>query len=111
MAELCHRTGTPEVDRAWEVLNETLSDEFTIKTGTRQRALWQPSHWLLRWSCCAYLCIMIGALIIMVPYCFWLYLVQEKQFDGQADVAPENRLPPAIVGSVFIPIYIIHVHV
>lgn len=52
----------------------------------------------------AYLCIMVGALVIMVPYCIWLYLVQEKQFDGKGDIAPENRLPPAILGSLFIPI-------
>lgn len=48
MAELCHRTGTPEVDRAWKVLDEVLGDKYTIKTGTKQSALWQPLHWLLR---------------------------------------------------------------
>ena len=51
----------------------------------------------------AFLCIMVGALIIMVPYCIWLYLVQEKQFDVNGNIAPENRLPPAIIGSLFIP--------
>ncbi|THY16582.1 MFS general substrate transporter [Aureobasidium pullulans] len=52
----------------------------------------------------AFLCIMVGAIVIMIPYCVWLYMVQEKQFDEQGNIAPENRLPPAIVGSFFIPI-------
>ncbi|THV68925.1 MFS general substrate transporter [Aureobasidium pullulans] len=52
----------------------------------------------------AFLCIMVGAIIVMIPYCVWLYMVQEKQFDEQGNIAPENRLPPAIVGSFFIPI-------
>jgi DHA1 family multidrug resistance protein-like MFS transporter len=51
-----------------------------------------------------YLGILVGAVIIMIPYSIWLYLVQEKQFDDQGNIAPEDRLPPAIVGSFFIPI-------
>lgn len=48
MAELCHRTDSPDVDRAWKVLDQVLGDRYTINTGTKQSALWQPLHWLLR---------------------------------------------------------------
>jgi DHA1 family multidrug resistance protein-like MFS transporter len=52
----------------------------------------------------AFIGILIGAGIIMIPYCVWLYYVQEQQFDSDGNIAPEKRLPPAIVGSFCIPI-------
>ena len=51
----------------------------------------------------AYLGILIGAIICMALYFTYLYLVQEKQFE-RGTLTPEARLPPAIVGSIFMPI-------
>lgn len=35
---------------------------------------------------------------------WWLRVYQEPRFSKTGDIAPEERLPPAVVGSVFIPI-------
>jgi DHA1 family multidrug resistance protein-like MFS transporter len=51
----------------------------------------------------AFLGILVGCLIVCIPYFYWLRVVQEKQFD-EGTMTPEKRLPPAIVGSFLIPI-------
>jgi DHA1 family multidrug resistance protein-like MFS transporter len=48
----------------------------------------------------AFLSIMVGAVIIMIPYSIWLYYDQEKQSDEDGNIAPEDRLPPTIIGSL-----------
>ena len=47
LAELCHRVGTPDADRAWAVLDEVMREESTLNVATKQSALWQPLRWLL----------------------------------------------------------------
>ena len=51
----------------------------------------------------AYLGILVGALVCLALYFGFLYFVQEKQFEN-GTLTPEARLPPAIVGSIFLPI-------
>ncbi|KAH7080483.1 major facilitator superfamily domain-containing protein [Paraphoma chrysanthemicola] len=52
----------------------------------------------------AFLGILVGTLIAAVGLFSWLYFYQEKQFDDQGNIAPEQRLIPAMVGSFFVPI-------
>ncbi|THZ72897.1 hypothetical protein D6C85_04417 [Aureobasidium pullulans] len=47
-AELGHRTGTSEVDRAWKVLNEVLENKHATTKGSDKSALWKPMHWLIQ---------------------------------------------------------------
>lgn len=35
---------------------------------------------------------------------WWVRVYQEPQFDANGDISPEKRLPPAIIGSLFIPV-------
>lgn len=52
----------------------------------------------------AYLGIFVGCLVVLPPFCLYLYYVQEPQFDENGEIAPEKRLPPAFVGAFCIPI-------
>jgi DHA1 family multidrug resistance protein-like MFS transporter len=61
-------------------------------------------HFNLGQNGLAFLGILVGSVIIMIPYSAWLYFVQEKQFDENGTIEPEKRLPPATVGAIFIPI-------
>lgn len=47
-AELGHRTGTSEVDRAWKVLDEVLENKHATSKGSDKSALWKPMHWLIQ---------------------------------------------------------------
>ncbi|KAF2189705.1 hypothetical protein K469DRAFT_723628 [Zopfia rhizophila CBS 207.26] len=52
----------------------------------------------------AFLGILVGAIVILICFLFWLYLVQEKHFDDNGELSPEKRLPPAMVGAFFVPV-------
>lgn len=52
----------------------------------------------------AYLGILIGAILILPPFFWYLYKVMEPQFNENGELKPEKRLPPACVGGFFIPI-------
>ena len=60
-------------------------------------------HFNLGTTGLAFLGILVGAFLVMIPYFLWLYLVQEKQFVN-GTITPEKRLPPAVVGAFFIPV-------
>lgn len=52
----------------------------------------------------SFLGIFIGGLLVLPPYCLYLYKVQEPQFNENGELKPEKRLPPAFVGSFAVPI-------
>lgn len=52
----------------------------------------------------AYLGILVGALLVLIPFFIYLRVVQEKQFNVNGEIQPEKRLPPACVGGFCIPI-------
>lgn len=53
----------------------------------------------------AFLGILIGAFISGICYCLWMYYYLEPQFDANdGSIPPEKRLPPAMIGSFFVPI-------
>lgn len=52
----------------------------------------------------AYLGIFIGAVLVIPPFYFYLWKVQEKQFNENGEIQPEKRLPPAFVGAFCVPI-------
>ncbi|KAL8941806.1 MAG: hypothetical protein Q9216_002044 [Gyalolechia sp. 2 TL-2023] len=52
----------------------------------------------------AFLGILIGSVVIMVPFFFYNYKVVEPQFNPKGQLRPEVRLQPAMVGAFFIPV-------
>ena len=52
----------------------------------------------------AFLGIVVGAIVIVIPYLVWLYFVQKKYLDEDGNMEPERHLPPAVFGSFLIPI-------
>lgn len=52
----------------------------------------------------AFLGILVGALVAIPPFLWYIRAVQEKQFNEKGEIKPEKRLPPAMVGAFFIPI-------
>ncbi|KAJ9647931.1 GTPase-activating protein [Coniosporium tulheliwenetii] len=52
----------------------------------------------------AFLGILVGALLTIPPFFWYLYKVQEKQFNERGEIQPEKRLIPACVGAFFIPV-------
>jgi DHA1 family multidrug resistance protein-like MFS transporter len=52
----------------------------------------------------AFLGLLVGAVIGLCGLFPWLYFHLEKQFDENGKITPEKRLPPAMVGSFFVPI-------
>lgn len=52
----------------------------------------------------AYLGILIGVIVTLPFFCFYLYKYTEPQFNENGELAPEKRLPPACVGAFFLPI-------
>lgn len=52
----------------------------------------------------AYVGILVGALITIPPYFWWMHRYLEPKFDSSGNVLPEARLPPAIIGGCFIPV-------
>jgi DHA1 family multidrug resistance protein-like MFS transporter len=61
-------------------------------------------HFNLGESGLAYLGLLIGAVGVTLPYCYWLWRYQEPLFDEDGNIAPEKRLPPAVIGSAMIPV-------
>ncbi len=51
-----------------------------------------------------FLGILIGALITLPPFFWYLHKYQEPLFNENGDIKPEYRLVPAIVGGFFIPL-------
>ncbi|KAF6824290.1 multidrug resistance protein [Colletotrichum musicola] len=52
----------------------------------------------------AFLGILIGALIVMPPFFWYLHRYVEPQFDANGDIQPEKRLPAASIGAFCVPI-------
>ncbi|KAI9814407.1 MAG: hypothetical protein M1827_003263 [Pycnora praestabilis] len=52
----------------------------------------------------AFLGILIGAFVVIPPFFYYLWKVQEPQFNDNGELKPEKRLPPAMVGAFFIPV-------
>ncbi|KAL3427817.1 multidrug resistance protein [Phlyctema vagabunda] len=52
----------------------------------------------------SFLGILCGALIVVPPFFAYLYFIQEPQFNENGEIAPEKRLPPAMIGCFAIPI-------
>ena len=52
----------------------------------------------------AFLGILLGSFIIMVPFFIYNYKYVEPQFNAQGLLRPEIRLQPAFVGAFFIPV-------
>lgn len=52
----------------------------------------------------AYIGILVGALITLAPYYWWMNKYLEPKFDENGNIRPESRLPPACIGGCFIPI-------
>jgi MFS transporter, DHA1 family, multidrug resistance protein len=52
----------------------------------------------------AFLGILVGILVTLPPFFYYLYTVQEKMFDEDGQIKPEKRMVIAIFGSFFLPI-------
>ena len=52
----------------------------------------------------AFLGILIGAIVTIPPFFWYLYKYVEPLYNGNGEVKPEYRLTPAFVGAFFIPI-------
>lgn len=52
----------------------------------------------------SFLGIFFGSIFVIPPFFFYLYKVQEPQFNENGELKPEKRLPPACVGAFCIPI-------
>ncbi|PYI31217.1 multidrug resistance protein-like protein [Aspergillus indologenus CBS 114.80] len=52
----------------------------------------------------AFIGILVGVLLVLPPYYWWMHRYLEPQFDENGNIAPEARLPPAIVGGCCIPV-------
>lgn len=47
----------------------------------------------------AFIGILVGAIIVIIPFFAYLYYVQEKQYNKAGDIKPEKRLIPAMAGE------------
>ena len=61
-------------------------------------------HFSLGTEGLAFLGILIGAFVAMVPFFWYNYRYVEPQFSTQGTLRPEIRLQPALVGAFFIPL-------
>jgi MFS transporter, DHA1 family, multidrug resistance protein len=52
----------------------------------------------------AFLGILVGALVTIPPFFWYVYKYMEPRFNENGDIKPELRLKPAFVGAFFIPI-------
>ncbi|KAI4107169.1 MAG: hypothetical protein L6R37_001746 [Teloschistes peruensis] len=52
----------------------------------------------------AFVGILVGAVIVIPPFFYYLYRYVEPQFNDRGELKPEIRLQPAFVGGFFIPI-------
>ncbi|KAK4692446.1 MFS transporter, DHA1 family, multidrug resistance protein, partial [Lecanoromycetidae sp. Uapishka_2] len=52
----------------------------------------------------AFVGILVGAIIVIPPFFWYLYKVVEPQFNENGELQPEKRLPPAFVGAFAIPV-------
>lgn len=52
----------------------------------------------------AFVGILVGAILVIPPFFYYLYKYVEPRFNESGELKPELRLPPAMVGGFFIPI-------
>ncbi|KAL8940993.1 MAG: hypothetical protein Q9216_002512 [Gyalolechia sp. 2 TL-2023] len=52
----------------------------------------------------AFVGILVGAIVVIPPFFYYLHRYVEPQFNDRGELKPETRLPPAMVGGFFIPI-------
>ncbi|KAF2765031.1 MFS general substrate transporter [Teratosphaeria nubilosa] len=52
----------------------------------------------------AFLGILVGAIVVILPFFFYLKKYMEPRFDENGNIRPEERLTPAFVGAFCIPI-------
>jgi DHA1 family multidrug resistance protein-like MFS transporter len=61
-------------------------------------------HFTLGTEGLAFLGILIGAIVTIPPFFWYLHKYVEPLYSGGGEVKPEYRLPPACVGAFFLPI-------
>jgi DHA1 family multidrug resistance protein-like MFS transporter len=61
-------------------------------------------HFTLGTEGLAFLGILIGAIVTIPPFFWYLHKYVEPLYNGGGEVKPEYRLPPALVGAFFLPI-------
>ncbi|KAL8950689.1 MAG: hypothetical protein Q9222_003275 [Ikaeria aurantiellina] len=52
----------------------------------------------------AFVGILVGAIIVIPPFFYYLHRYLEPQFNDRGELKPELRLPPSMVGAFFIPV-------
>lgn len=52
----------------------------------------------------AFLGILIGAIVVLIPFFYYSYKFVEPQFNQNGELRPEIRLQPAMIGAFFIPV-------
>ncbi|KAL8998587.1 MAG: hypothetical protein Q9188_006072 [Gyalolechia gomerana] len=52
----------------------------------------------------AFVGILVGAIVVIPPFFYYLHRYVEPQFNDRGELKPEIRLPPAMLGGFFIPI-------
>lgn len=48
--------------------------------------------------------ILVGAIVVLPPYCAYLYYAVEPKFNDKGEIKPEERLPFAFVGAFLVPV-------
>ena len=61
-------------------------------------------HFSLGISGLAFLGILIGLVVIIPPYFWWVHRYMEPQFNANDEIKPEARLVPAFLGAFFLPV-------
>jgi DHA1 family multidrug resistance protein-like MFS transporter len=61
-------------------------------------------HFTLGTEGLAFLGILLGAIVTIPPFFWYLHKYVEPLYNGRGEVKPEQRLPPAFVGAFFLPI-------
>lgn len=51
-----------------------------------------------------YVGLLVGALLIIPPFYWWMHVYLEPRFDENGNISPEARLPPACIAGFMIPI-------
>lgn len=52
----------------------------------------------------AFVGILVGAVLVIPPFFYYLYKVGDPQFNDNGDLTPKKRLPPAFVDAFCIPV-------
>ena len=61
-------------------------------------------HWREQMLGLSFLGIFVGTLILIPPFFWYLYYVQEPKYNDKGELKPEERMPIAIFGAFIVPI-------